>query len=192
MDGSVASRPTKRRYETPTPEGRDQHVEVREMTPRPRLVMPMLVGIGLLALTGGTSIAFNPFLCCRSGPTVTEAISQVPLIPAGMARVWFLRQFEPTESLASPMISANGAPVGLSEPGTAFIRDFDREPTPSRCRAMGSIAARRQPFSSFRGRRPISRSSRCAAGRILAKKASETLSMYGPFRRIGPKNISPR
>ena len=41
-----------------------------------------------------------------------------------MVRVWFLRQFEPTESLATPVISANGAPVGLSEPGTAFVRDF--------------------------------------------------------------------
>lgn len=94
------------------------------MTPRIRLVTPMMVGIGLLALTGGTSLAFNPFLCCRSGPTVAEAISQVPPIPAGLARVWFLRQFEPSESLATPMISANGVPVGISEPGTAFIRDF--------------------------------------------------------------------
>ena len=83
-----------------------------------------LVGISLLTGTSGPSLAFNPFICCRSGPTVAEAISQVPPSQAGMARVWFLRQFEPSESMAAPMISANGAPVWISQPGTAFIRDF--------------------------------------------------------------------
>jgi hypothetical protein len=41
-----------------------------------------------------------------------------------LARVWFLRQFEPGESLATPIISANGVPVGESLPGTVFLRDF--------------------------------------------------------------------
>jgi hypothetical protein len=41
-----------------------------------------------------------------------------------LARVWFLRQFEPGESLATPIISANGTPVDESLPGTAFLRDF--------------------------------------------------------------------
>jgi len=94
------------------------------MTPRIPLLRAFLVGIGLLTVTSGTSFAFNPFICCRSGPTVAEAISQVPPIQAGLARVWFLRQFEPGESLATPIISANGTPVGESLPGTAFIRDF--------------------------------------------------------------------
>jgi hypothetical protein len=84
----------------------------------------MLTAVCLLALAGGTRVGANPFLCCRAGPTVAAAISQVPPIRPGMARVWFLRQFEPYESLATPVISANGVPVGLSEPGTAFIRDF--------------------------------------------------------------------
>jgi hypothetical protein len=83
------------------------------MTPRIRLVGAMLVGICLQALTG-----------CMSGPTVAAAVSQVPPIHAGLARVWFLRQFEPGESLAAPIISANGTPVGQSLPGTAFLRDF--------------------------------------------------------------------
>jgi len=91
------------------------------MTPRlRRAARPLLVGISLLALTG----CANPFLCCRAGPTAAAAISQVQPARSGTARVWFLRQFEPSESLASPMISANGTPVALSEPGTAFIRDF--------------------------------------------------------------------
>ncbi len=94
------------------------------MTPRFRLIKSLLVGLCLQALTGGTSASANLLLCCRSGPTVAGAISQVPPIQGGLARVWFLRQFEPGESLAAPIISANAAPVGQSLPGTAFLRDF--------------------------------------------------------------------
>jgi hypothetical protein len=83
------------------------------MTPRIRLVRAMLVGICLQALTG-----------CIPAQTAAAAVTQVPPIQTGMARVWFLRQFEPGESLATPIISANGAPVGESLPGTAFLRDF--------------------------------------------------------------------
>ena len=83
------------------------------MTSRIRLVRALLIGIGLQVLTG-----------CISGPTLAEALSQAPPIQAGLARVWFLRQFEPGESLATPIISANGAPVGESLPGTVFLRDF--------------------------------------------------------------------
>ena len=82
------------------------------MPPRIRLVRAMLVGICLHALIG------------LSGPTAAAAVSQVPPIQAGLARVWFLRQFEPGESLATPIISANGTPVGESLPGTVFLRDF--------------------------------------------------------------------
>ena len=94
------------------------------MTQRIRLIRSLQVGLCLQALTGGTSASANLFLCCRSGPTVAGAISQVPPIQGGLARVWFLRQFEPGESLATPIISANAAPVGQSLPGTAFLRDF--------------------------------------------------------------------
>ena len=83
------------------------------MTSRIRLVRALLIGIGLQALTG-----------CISGPTLAAAVSQTPPIQAGLARVWFLRQFEPGESLATPIISANGMPVGESLPGTVFLRDF--------------------------------------------------------------------
>ena len=83
------------------------------MTPRIRLVRAMLIGICLQALSG-----------YMSGPTLAAAVSQTPPIHAGLARVWFLRQFEPGESLATPIISANGVPVGESLPGTVFLRDF--------------------------------------------------------------------
>ena len=83
------------------------------MTSRIRLVRALLIGIGLQALTG-----------CISGPTLAAAASLAPPIQAGLARVWFLRQFEPGESLATPIISANAVPVGESLPGTVFLRDF--------------------------------------------------------------------
>jgi hypothetical protein len=41
-----------------------------------------------------------------------------------MARVWFLRQFQPGENLSTPMIYANGAPLTSSQPGTIFYRDL--------------------------------------------------------------------
>ena len=59
-----------------------------------------------------------------AGPTLAAAVSQAPPIHAGLARVRFLRQFEPGESLATPIVSANGVPVGESLPGTVFLRDF--------------------------------------------------------------------
>jgi hypothetical protein len=78
-----------------------------------RLVRAMLIGICLQALTG-----------YMSGPTLAAAVSQAQPIQTGLARIWFLRQFEPGESLATPIISANGVPVGESLPGTVFLRDF--------------------------------------------------------------------
>lgn len=78
----------------------------------------------LLLLSGCAGLGPTPFVCCRGGPTLAAAIAQVPPAPPGVARVWFLRQFEPYESTAVPTISANGAPVGSSQPGTAFYRDL--------------------------------------------------------------------
>ena len=83
------------------------------MTPRSRLIRALLVGVCLQALAS-----------CMSGPTAAAVVAQVPPIQGGLSRVWFLRQFEPGESLATPIISENGTPVGESPPGTAFLRDF--------------------------------------------------------------------
>ena len=51
------------------------------MTPRFRLIKPLLVGLCLQALTGGTSASANLLLCCRSGPTVAGAISRGSVDP---------------------------------------------------------------------------------------------------------------
>jgi hypothetical protein len=59
-----------------------------------------------------------------AGPTAAQMAGRVPPVPAGLARVWLLRQYEPSESLETPMIFVNGAPLASSQPGTAFFRDF--------------------------------------------------------------------
>jgi hypothetical protein len=59
-----------------------------------------------------------------SGAGVAAPEARVSPIPAGLAQVWILRQFEPAESLSTPIISVNLAPLAASRPGTAFYRDF--------------------------------------------------------------------
>src|SRR5207237_10554405 len=62
---------------------------------------------------------------CASEPTVTAAQAQIPPIPAGLARVWVLRQFEPGLGVQwTPMTYINGAPLASSYAGTAFYRDL--------------------------------------------------------------------
>src|SRR5260370_16720396 len=98
------------------------------MTPRFRLIKSLLVGLCLQALTGGTSASANLLLCCRSGPTVAGAISQVPPIQGGLARGWFLPQFEPGESLPPPIIPPTPPPLLPNPPGTPFFRHFSPRP----------------------------------------------------------------
>ena len=58
-------------------------------------------------------------------PVAAQAvITQLSPPPAGMARIWFLRQYEPSESLSTPWIYVNGAALTTSQPGTIFYRDL--------------------------------------------------------------------
>jgi hypothetical protein len=77
---------------------------------RIRLVSTTLV---LFALAG-----------CVAGPTAAAVGPTLPPMHAGMARVWFLQLFMPGETLATPIISANGVPVAQSQLGGASFRDF--------------------------------------------------------------------
>jgi hypothetical protein len=47
----------------------------------------------------------------------------VPPIPQGQARVWFYREFIPSESLNMTEVRMNGAYAGYSQLGGAFYRD---------------------------------------------------------------------
>ena len=58
---------------------------------------------------------------CAQQP-VTAAIS-IPAFPAGEARIWFYRDYEPYAGKGLPAIAANGGYVGQAELGGAFYRD---------------------------------------------------------------------
>jgi len=59
-----------------------------------------------------------------ASPTAAAVGPPVPPIQAGLARVWFLQLFMPEETLATPIISANGTPIAQSQLGGAFFHDF--------------------------------------------------------------------
>lgn len=67
-------------------------------------------GVLLLAMAG-----------CAQQP-ITAAVS-IPPIPAGEARIWFYRDYEPYAGRGLPAIAANGRYVGAAELGGAFYRD---------------------------------------------------------------------
>jgi hypothetical protein len=56
--------------------------------------------------------------CAQAPATVA-----IPPIPAGEARVWFYREFIPSESLNMTAVSMNNTEVGYSRLGGAFYRD---------------------------------------------------------------------
>jgi hypothetical protein len=77
-----------------------------------------LIGLGLAVL--GADAGTAPV----ADANIAQMVGRIPPIPAGVAWVWFLRQFEPSESLQTPMIFVNGAALASSQPGTIFFRDF--------------------------------------------------------------------
>ena len=78
-----------------------------------RLIAPALAGFCLLSLP----------VCAPPGD-VPRSQAQVPAIAPGMARVWLLRDNDPEEAFGTPIIFANGQPIGRSEPGAAAFRDL--------------------------------------------------------------------
>jgi len=93
--------------------------------------MPRIAKLSKLARMGTrrsipAAIAALAFALLTGFGWPCRAVAQIaaPAIPAGMARVWFLRLYEPYVSLATPMLFVNGAPLTASQPGTAFYRDL--------------------------------------------------------------------
>ena len=56
-------------------------------------------------------------------PVTRRDRASIPPIPPGQARVWFYREFIPSESLNMTAVSMNNAYVGYSRLGSAFYRD---------------------------------------------------------------------
>src|ERR1700730_11732156 len=77
------------------------------------LIAPILLGFCLLV----------PSACAPPGATPSSQ-AQIPAIAPGMARVWLMRDNDPEEAVARPIIYANGQPIARSEPGDASYRDM--------------------------------------------------------------------
>ena len=58
---------------------------------------------------------------CAQLPSTSSVV--IPPIPPGAARLWFYRDYEPSETLARPYVRLNEQVFGISEPGGAFYRD---------------------------------------------------------------------
>jgi len=66
---------------------------------------------------------------CMQQSKVTTLDAAIPPMPSGAARVWFFRGWDAPSGqkfvyAASPIVYANGAPVGDLPVGSAFFRDF--------------------------------------------------------------------
>jgi hypothetical protein len=82
---------------------------------RHRLMAPLWLGLCIFAAN------------CSPQPTAAPSQVQIPVVGPDMARVWFFRQTDPTggdASAGTPIVYANGAPVGDVPQGTAFFHDF--------------------------------------------------------------------
>jgi len=83
---------------------------------RYRFIAPMWLGLCMLALGS-----------CAPQPTPATSQAPAPALGAGMVRVWFFRQADPTGGnvyAGVPIIYANGAAVGDMPQGTYFFHDF--------------------------------------------------------------------
>jgi hypothetical protein len=58
---------------------------------------------------------------CAQLPTTSA--TAIPPLPAQMARVWFYRDLNPNESMATPYVRIDGAIAGVSQAGGASYRD---------------------------------------------------------------------
>ncbi|MGH7063333.1 MAG: hypothetical protein ACREET_04575, partial [Stellaceae bacterium] len=79
----------------------------------------------VLAIAALLALCFSGFGVQAGGPAAAVAASGSDL-PPGAARVWFLRQSDPFGAIqaATPMVFANGTPIGRSLPDSVFYRDL--------------------------------------------------------------------
>ena len=60
---------------------------------------------------------------CAEPPATAQIASSAPPVPAGQARIWFYRNWLPSESLNLANIDVNGSYYGSVANGNAFYRD---------------------------------------------------------------------
>ena len=83
----------------------------RDPTPQPP--RRMLWAIGLLLIAAG----------CAEPPATAQVAVAAPPVPAGQARIWFYRNWLPSESLNLANIDVNGSYYGSVANGSVFYRD---------------------------------------------------------------------
>jgi hypothetical protein len=83
----------------------------REPTPQPP--KRMLWASGLLLIAAG----------CAELPATAQVAVAAPPVPAGQARIWFYRNWLPSESLNLANIDVNGSYYGSVANGSVFYRD---------------------------------------------------------------------
>jgi hypothetical protein len=81
---------------------------------------PMARGSGLVSIK--RLLWASALLSIATGCAGRPPVAQVP-IPAGQARIWFYRNWLPSESLNLANVEVNGAFYGSVENGGAFYRD---------------------------------------------------------------------
>ena len=60
---------------------------------------------------------------CAESPGPAQVTTTAPPIPAGQSRIWFYRDWQPSESLNLANIDVNGSYFGSVANGSAFYRD---------------------------------------------------------------------
>ena len=60
---------------------------------------------------------------CAEPPATAQIASSAPPVPAGQARIWFYRNWLPSESLNLANIDVNGSYYGSVANGSVFYRD---------------------------------------------------------------------
>ena len=60
---------------------------------------------------------------CADPPATAQIVSSAPPVPAGQARIWFYRNWLPSESLNLANIDVNGSYFGSVANGGVFYRD---------------------------------------------------------------------
>ncbi|HVC53409.1 MAG TPA: hypothetical protein VND87_15430 [Stellaceae bacterium] len=76
--------------------------------------------ISRIGIRGATASIAAALLLCAAA---MMAVAQAQMPPAGMARVWFLRELEPGMATHAPPIFSNTQPIGIAAQGDAFYRD---------------------------------------------------------------------
>ena len=105
---------------------------------------------------------------CTQPPATAQLPVAAPPVPAGQARIWFYRDWEPSESLNLANIDVNGSYFGSVANGRVFYRDVSPGHYHIAPQSYGQDFNQDKDVDLAAGNKYIARSSRCAAGKKVA------------------------